>query len=196
MTYRKKVVIALLAIGICILVGTIFWWKDTSPEAYRAAIETIATSDDVDDVHAAYDLLQSGGLPAIEVLVTYLKDTRVPPHNYLMPAVTFEPDMSDYCFWLIQDILEDLQTKEEQWFSPLTKANIQQWLAERSGKTLAELRVEACAGAIDNIQSLQQTDRNNFADESGFDAADYQASLDLHLSKFRNRLAQLEEDSR
>ncbi len=174
--------IALLAICLCVLVGTVFCWKDRSPAAYHAVIETIATSNGVDDVHTAYDLLQSGGLPAIEVLLTYLQDTRVPPHNYLMRAVIGTPDMSDYCFWLIQDILEDPRPKMESVYSPLNKTNIQQWLSTRSGKTLSELRVDACAEAIENIRSLQQSETNISADESELDAAAYQANLLVALT--------------
>ncbi|OYP31606.1 hypothetical protein CGZ80_21195 [Rhodopirellula sp. MGV] len=124
-----------------------------SPEL-EWAIETIATFSDRDAVNAADVRLRTGGLPAIRVLVKHLTDSRRPPSNYLTRAVSGEVDMGDHSFWLIQDILESHTSKMDASYSPLKKASVEKWLADREGMTLAQLRREACIGAFAKILAM------------------------------------------
>jgi hypothetical protein len=118
------------------------------------AIETIATSSDRTAVNASDAQLRSGGLPAIRVLVQHLSDSRSPPSNYLTRAVSGEVDMGDHSFWLIQDILESHTSKMDASYSPLEKDNVEKWLADRKGMSLAQLRREACIGAFAKIFAM------------------------------------------
>lgn len=118
---------------------------------FKEAIETIATSADRDAVNAADAKLRRGGLPAIHALVQHLTDSRRPPSNYLTRAVSGEIDMGDHSFWLIQDILESHTSKLDASYSPLEKTSVANWLAEREGMSLAQLRREACIGAFAKI---------------------------------------------
>lgn len=118
---------------------------------FDSAIETIATSTDQAAVSAAAEQLQSGGLPAIQSLLKHLDDQRqAASRYYLARSVTGPVDVGDHCFWLIQDILETLPPKKLQ-YSALSKTNIATWLSARDGETLAELRRDACVGALAEI---------------------------------------------
>ena len=118
---------------------------------FNSAIETIATSTNRDAVNDADTALRNGGLPAINALVRHLEDRRQAPSNYLTRAVSGRVDMSDHCFWLSQDILESHKSKMHASYSPLDKQNLSKWLSDRDGKSLAELRREACIGSFAKI---------------------------------------------
>lgn len=129
----------------------------TSP-ALEEAIETIATSTDRDAVNAAAAKLRAGGLPAIRVLTKHLSDSRQPPSNYLTRAVSGEVDVGDHSFWLIQDMLESHTSKMDAYYSPLEKDNVEKWLDDREGMSLAQLRREACIGAFARIFAMGEKD--------------------------------------
>ena len=129
---------------------------------FDIAIETIATSTNRDAVNAAGKALRNGGLPAIHALVRHLKDRRQPPSNFLARAVSGRVDMGDHCFWLIQDMLESHKSKMDASFSPLDKKNVAKWLSDRKGKSLAELRREACIGAFARIFALVPFELHEF----------------------------------
>lgn len=128
--------------------------RSAADRDFDAAIETIATSSNRDTVNAAGKKLREGGLPAIGALAHHLADRRRPPSNYLTRAVSGRADLGDHCFWLIQDILESHTSKLDASYSPLDKQNVAKWLADREGKSLAELRRDACIGAFAKILAM------------------------------------------
>lgn len=122
----------------------------------ESAIETIAMSDDSSAVRDAAAVLRSGGIKAINALARHTHDGRKARSNFLTRAVTGEVSMGDHCFWLIQDQLEDHTSKMDARFSPLNRENITEWLATRSGMSLAELRRDACIGSFRSILDFEK----------------------------------------
>ena len=138
-----------------------------SPTQFDAAIETIATSTDMDAVHAAADALRSGGLPAIRALRGHLSDKRIPPSDYLTRAVSGTPDMSDHCFWLIQDMIEPGVPKlYREAYAVLTRDNVEQWLDDRGGKSIVELQIDAAAASLDRAERDFDTSGESHAKEA------------------------------
>lgn len=63
--------------------------------------------------------------------------------------------MGDHCFWLIQDMIEAPVPKlYASLYSSLNRANVAEWLDDRSGAALAELQIAAASQSLE----LAQTD--------------------------------------
>ena len=122
---------------------------NTRSNQFDAAIEVIATSDDVGRVRAADETLRDGGLDAIAALRKHFQDNRIPPSNYLTRAVSGQPDMSDHCFWLVQDMIEPPVPKlYAGLYSVLSFDTIGKWLDKRHDKSMQELRIEAASMSL------------------------------------------------
>lgn len=125
---------------------------------YVRVVETLATSTDADAVRLAAELLEKGGLDSIRALRNHLNDHRIPPLFYVPRAVSGEPDMADYCFWLIQGMIEGAVPKlYEGLYSSLSRDVIEQWLDERANKSMLELQLDAAhdslSRALDDYES-------------------------------------------
>jgi hypothetical protein len=122
---------------------------------YEAAIETIATSRESKAVQEAAALLRSGGMDSIAVLITHLSDERE-GSSYLRGEVIGRVTMGAECFELIQHQLESHTSKLDADYSPLNQATIKEWLEERNGMSLEQLRREACIGSFQVILDLEK----------------------------------------
>ena len=128
--------------------------EESETSGFDAAIETIATSEDKAAVLEADARLRSGGLPAIHALRQHLDDARIPATDYLTRAVLGQPNLGDHCFWLIQDMIEAPVPKlYHAQYSVLTYGNVEQWLDERSDKTLQELRLDAATTSLERAKA-------------------------------------------
>ena len=122
---------------------------NTQSNQFDAAIDVIATSNDVEEVRAADETLRDGGLVAIVALREHFQDNRVPTPNYLTRAVSGQPDMSDHCFWLVQDMIEPPVPKlYAGLYSVLSPNTIGKWLDDRHGKSMQQLRIDAASVSL------------------------------------------------
>lgn len=113
------------------------------------AIETIATSPDIEPVQSADARLRNGGINSIRVLRRYLDDLRVAPSGYVMRSVSGRtPNMCDHAFWLIQDIIEP--TPKSLWsrYEALTPVNVRAWLDNRAEFSLHQLQIAAATHSL------------------------------------------------
>jgi hypothetical protein len=151
-----------------------------NPESkFDSAIETIATSADMAEVHAADLVLREGGMLAITALREHLKDNRVPPSDYLTRAVSRKPSMGTHCYWLIQDVVEPPVPKRfASLYATLNAGNIEEWLDERSGKSIIDLKIDAATNSL----KLAQDDFDTNTD----------ASVNRAVEIYRERLAVLQ----
>lgn len=122
--------------------------RDIVPRRYAdfdTAIEVIATSGDIDDANAAAAQLYSGGVPAINALRKHLDDKRAIPSGFCSRALnTYEGlTIADQALWTIQEMIEPDVAKAYGHSNFLEKGNVEQWLDERKGMSIIELRAEA-----------------------------------------------------
>ena len=140
---------------------------NTPSNRFDAAIEVITTSDDVDKVHVADETLRAGGLVAIAAMRKHFQDNRVPPSNYLTRAVTGTPDMSDHCFWLVQDMIEPPVPKlYAGLYSVLTPETIAKWLDDRENKSMQQLRVDAASMSLEAAKKDFETTAETHAQKA------------------------------
>ena len=155
--------------------------SNTQSNQFDVAIEVIATSDDVEEVLAADATLRGGGLVAINALRKHFNDNRVPPSNYLTRAVSGQPDMSNHCFWLVQDMIEAPVPKlYASLYSVLSPDTIDKWLDDRVGKSIHDLRIDAASTSL-------AAAKKNFEDTAESHA---QKAMDIYTK----RLAELNGD--
>ena len=136
-------------------------------DAFEAAIETIASSNDIDMVRKADTKLRSSGRAAIDSLRKHLADNRVPASNYLSRTVDGIPNMSDHCFWLIQDIIEPPVPKlYASLYSVLTTENVGRWLDDRAEKSIIELQRDAAQTSLNHAKSDFETKDASYAKQA------------------------------
>lgn len=129
-------------------------------DSFESAIECIATAPDSALARQSDALLRAGGLESILVLAKHANDKRPLHARFVIRAVTGRVTVGDYCFWTIQDQLEDHTSRMDASFSPFSRESIAQWLAERSGMSIVELRREACIGSFRVIMEFEQQHPN------------------------------------
>ncbi|NND97145.1 MAG: hypothetical protein HKN47_07445 [Pirellulaceae bacterium] len=140
----------------------------TEVQTIASAIETIATSSDSTAVHEADEFIRANGVSALSSLGKHMNDSRVPPGKSASlyqktKNVSHTPEMSDYCYWLMLDIVMDsMFARVNREFAPFTKETATDWVAKRASSSHDEIRIDA---AKDVLQSV-----SDFVDENPDDA--------------------------
>lgn len=154
-----------------------------SPNEFDHAIETIATSTNIDSVREADAKLRGGGIAAIDSLQKCLADPRIPASKYLTRAVSGTPDISDHAFWLIQDMIETPTPKLYSGeHSVLTAANVKKWLGDREGNSLRKIRIDAVTTSYENAKKDYETNGAKYTQDA--------------MALYRGRLNELENESK
>lgn len=149
--------------------------NSTEPEdRYETAVKAFASSVPTDKTAAAIDLIKSADIDAFDTLLAHLDDeTRASEEHFMRAMVVvdengnegpYEPSVGDACFDLLQAQIEGGWPKGFREYYVLNRINIRDWLDQRKGKTLRELRIECATLSLASAKRDHQINPTEWTD--------------------------------
>ena len=141
----------------------------------EAAVQMFAAGTPDKDTVAAIQFVESAGVEAFPTLLNHLGDkTEAAQRHFMQESCTrdkggnvgpFVPTISSACFDIIQQQIEGCWPKLYRQSQVLNWSNVRDWLSQREGKTLGELRIECATLSLEKAKEMQKGDSSDNAKE-------------------------------
>ncbi|WP_148618747.1 hypothetical protein [Mariniblastus fucicola] len=141
--------------------------KSTSQaEVYDSAIDALALGTQDGTTGDAVRLLESAGVDAFPALLARLDDDSDACDRFMHavgsfgdgPHEPYHPSIGRACFDLIQGQAEGVWPKGFRQYHVLNNSNIREWIGQRKGKTLHEMRVECANYSLNSAKQKHEQD--------------------------------------
>ena len=141
----------------------------------EAAVQMFAAGTPDKDTVAAIQFVKSAGVKAFPALLNHLGDkTEAAQRHFMQESVMrdkdgnwgpYVPTISSACFDIIQNQVEGGWPKLYRQSQVLNRSNVRDWLRQREGKTLGELRIECATLSLEKAKEMQKGDSSDDAKE-------------------------------
>ena len=141
----------------------------------EAAVQMFAAGTPDRDTVAAIQFVESAGVEAFPALLNHLGDkTEAAQRHFMQESVMrdkdgnwgpFVPTISSACFNIIQNQVEGCWPKLYRQSQVLNRSNVRDWLGQREGRTLGELRIECATLSLEKAKEMQKGDSSDNAKE-------------------------------
>jgi hypothetical protein len=131
-------------------------------EDYHQNVRNLAADTPREKIQVAVKAIKDAGTNAFPVLLAHLQDKKRAEPLFFQGDSARAPTIGDACFDLLQWEIEGAWPKGFRDYYTLTPKNVRNWLAEHSGLSLQQLRVEAAqqslARAVDDTPKKKDSE--------------------------------------